>query len=157
MRDQGFSILERVPVLKVLLISNGLGATARILASLLRGGVHFLQGVAICERGTQSPLVRGFWEKVRGRTESGEVPASSMNDAMLYSSERLLIRAHQDQKQLAEALESMADSREEEGTAAAKKFSMVAFVASLAYSGIAVLFSLFVVYLQNETVLTAGM
>ena len=44
----------------------------------------------------------------------------------------------------------------DKANSAARRFAVIAFVASLAYSGVAVLFSLAVVYLQNEVVLSGA-
>ncbi|MAZ09741.1 MULTISPECIES: hypothetical protein [unclassified Limnobacter] len=66
------------------------------------------------------------------------------------------LRAHKDQAQLAECLASISQTRDDKANSAARKFAVIAFVASLAYSGIAVLFSLAVVYLQNEVVLSGA-
>lgn len=155
-RAQAFGWLERVPVVSTLLISSGLSATCRVLSSLLTGGVHFLNAVEIARRGTLTPTVTAFWQSVTARSEVGEPPASAFNNLMLEGSERLLLRAHRDQAQLAECLQSIADSREDRANMAARKFAVWAFVASLLYSGVAVLFSLWVVYLQNTLVLSGA-
>ncbi|WP_370260687.1 type II secretion system F family protein, partial [Limnobacter sp.] len=155
-RAQAFGVLERVPVVGQLLVSSGLSATCRVLASLLMGGVTFLNAVRIARKGTIAPQVTEFWRAIKARSEIGEPPAVAFNHPMLDSSERLLIRAHKDQAQLAECLMSISQSREDRANAAAKKFAVLAFIASLAYSGIAVLFSLWVVYLQNELVLSGA-
>ncbi len=89
-----------------------------------------------------------------GRMTMGS--AVAFNHPLLDSSERLLIRAHKDQAQLAECLASISQTRDDKANSAARKFAVIAFVASLAYSGIAVLFSLAVVYLQNEVVLSGA-
>lgn len=155
-RTQALGILGRFPVIGDLLTCSGMAATFRVLASLLGGGVTFLDAVHIARKGTLVPSLSKFWAEVVGRTEIGEHPSSAFNSPVLDSSERLLIRSHRDQKQLSECLASIADSREERANSAAKKFAVWAFVASLVYSGIAVLFSLAVVYLQNETVLSGA-
>lgn len=155
-RSQGLSMLERFPVIGRLLECAGMAATFRVLASLLGGGVTFLDAVHIASRGTLVPKLGAFWAEVIARTEIGEHPTSAFNSPVLDSSERLLIRSHRDQNQLSECLASIADSREDRANDAAKKFAVWAFVASLLYSGIAVLFSLAVVYLQNEAVLSGA-
>lgn len=155
-RTQAFGILEKVPVIGDLLVSSGLAATTRVLGSLLTGGVAFLNGVLIARKGTITPTVTKFWQTITDRSEIGEPPAVAFNHPLLDSSERLLIRAHKDQSQLAECLASISQSREEKANKAARRFAVIAFIASLAYSGIAVLFSLAVVYLQNEVVLSGG-
>ncbi len=155
-RTQGFKILEKVPVLNTLLICSGIAATTRVLSSLLTGGVPFLNGVNIARKGTLTPTVTSFWQDIMARTEIGESPTTVFNHPLLDSSERLLIRAHRDQAQLSECLLSISQSREDRANSAAKKFSVFAFIASLAYSGIAVLFSLAVVYLQNQAVLSGS-
>lgn len=155
-RGQAYTILERVPVLNRLLVSSGLSATTRVLASLLSGGVSFLSALNIARRGTLSRSVDRFWADVAVRAEIGEHPSNAFNHALLDGSERLLIRAHKDQHQLAECLSSISASREEVANAQAKKFAVIAFLASLLYSGIAVLFSLAVVYLQNQAVISGA-
>lgn len=155
-RTQAFKMLEKVPVIGELLVSAGMAATTRVLGSLLIGGVTFLNAVQIARKATITPTVTRFWEDITNRSEIGEQPSSAFNHPLLDSSERLLIRAHKDQAQLAECLASISQTREDKANAAAKKFAILAFVGSLVYSGIAVLFSLAVVYLQNELVLSGG-
>ncbi|HEX4918283.1 MAG TPA: type II secretion system F family protein [Limnobacter sp.] len=155
-RAQAFAILERAPVIGDLLISSGMSATTRVLSSLLQGGVAFLNAVQIARKGTITPTVSAFWQTITERSEIGEQPAVAFNHPLLDSSERLLVRAHKDQAQLAECLSSISQSREERANNSARRFAVIAFIASLAYSGIAVLFSLAVVYLQNEVVLSGG-
>lgn len=155
-RTQAFGILEKVPVIGEFLISSGMAATTRVLGSLLTGGVAFLNAVQIARKGTITPTVTGFWQAINDRSEIGEQPAVAFNHPLLDSSERLLIRAHKDQSQLAECLASISQTREDKANSAARRFAIIAFIASLAYSGIAVLFSLAVVYLQNEVVLSGG-
>lgn len=155
-RIQAFRVLEKVPVIGELLISSGIAATTRVLSSLLTGGVPFLNAVSIARKGTITPVVSAFWKTITDRSEIGEQPAVAFNHFLLDSSERLLVRAHKDQAQLAECLTSISNTREERANKAARRFAVIAFVASLIYSGIAVLFSLAVVYLQNEVVLSGG-
>lgn len=155
-RAQAFRTLEKVPVIGQLLVCSGLAATTRVLSSLLTGGVAFLNAVHIARKGTITPSVSSFWEDITARSEIGETPAVAFNHPMLDSSERLLIRAHKDHHQLAEGLVSISQTREEKANSAARRFAVVAFIASLAYSGVAVLFSLSVVYLQNELVLSGA-
>lgn len=155
-RMRCYLFLEKMPVVKALILSSNLSNTMRVMSSLLRGGVIFLESLRISRKGAFSPGVLGFWDEVEARTEVGEHPSAAFNQIILESSERLLIRAHRDQNQLADSLESIAQSREERANSAAKKFAVIAFVASLLYSGIAVLFSLVVVYLQNQMVLSGA-
>lgn len=155
-RKQCYLILERVPMIRVLMVSSSLSNTMRVMSSLMVGGVAFLESLHISKRGAFSPSIKRFWDDVQARTEIGEPPSSAFNLLELESSERLLIRAHRDQAQLAECLESIALTREERANIAAKRFAVVAFVGSLLYSGVAVLFSLVVVYLQNQTVLSGA-
>lgn len=155
-RGQAYAILEKVPVLNRLLVSSGLSATMRVLASLLGGGVSFLAALNIARRGTLSRAVDRFWADVAVRAEIGEHPSNAFNHTLLDGSERLLIRAHKDQHQLAECLLSISASREELANAQAKKFAVIAFLTSLLYSGIAVLFSLAVVFLQNQAVISGA-
>lgn len=155
-RAQAFGMLEKAPIVGKLLLNSGLSATTRVLASLLQGGVPFLNAVNIAKKGTLAPSVTQFWEDITARSEIGEHPASAFNHPLLDSSERLLIRAHRDQAQLSECLNSMSQTREERANSEARKFAIWAFIGSLLYSGIAVIFSLGVVYLQNEAVLSGA-
>ncbi|HEX4843353.1 MAG TPA: type II secretion system F family protein [Limnobacter sp.] len=155
-KTQALHMLEKFPVIGRLLVNSAMSATFKVLSSLLQGGVTFLNAVQIARKGTLTPAVIALWQEVIDRTEIGIHPSAAFNSPMLDSSERLLIRSHRDQAQLAECLGSIALSREEQANAAAKRFAVVAFLASLLYSGIAVLFSLAVVYLQNEAVLSGA-
>lgn len=153
-RNIGYKVLERIPVLRDIIKCGGVSSTCRVLGSLLEGGVLFLEALRICKRGSLSPSVTVFWDEIEAKTEQGYAPTQAFNHDFLEGSERLLLRTHRDQVQLAESLNSIAESRQERGAAAAKKFSIIAFLGSMFYSGAAVIICLFVVFLQNEVVLS---
>ncbi len=124
-RDFGYNVLEKIPVLRDIIKCGGVASTSRVLGSLLEGGVLFLEALKICKRGSLSPSVTEFWNDIEARTEQGFAPTQAFNHDFLDGSERLLLRTHRDQQQLAESLTSIADSREERGTSSAKKFSLL--------------------------------
>ena len=75
-------------------------------------------------------------------------------DPLLDASEMLLIGSHTTQKQLALVLFSIAEQRDNLALKASKQFAVMVFLASLIYSGVAVLFTLWVVYLQNSQMMS---
>lgn len=147
--------LMTMPAMKDALLHSAVASTAMIASSLLRGGVPFATAVQIAARGTRMPTVQAYWQTAYDRLVTGESVARAMNQPILENSERIIITAHNNQNQLGEALTVISSRREDLSKAAAKKFSILAFIASLFYSGIATLFTLWVVYLQNAQMMAA--
>jgi type II secretory pathway component PulF len=144
------------PIVSQALLHSGMATTTKIMASLLKGGVTFLNAVTITAQGTRVPSVIDFWTSIRTRAENGEAVAMAFSHEMLSGSERMILRSHADQEQLAHTMEIVSANREELAKKASKQFAIAAFILSLLYSGIAVLFALWVVYLQNEAVLSGA-
>jgi hypothetical protein len=87
---------------------------------------------------------------------NGEPIANSLIHPLVTGSERIIIVSHTDQSQLGAAFASVAASRDVQASGAARRFSFLIFVASLVYTGAAVLFTLWVVYLQNQQMMAAA-
>jgi hypothetical protein len=66
----------------------------------------------------------------------------------------MLIASHNTQRELGEVLERIAERRDGIALSASKSFSLWMFVASMMYSGIAVMFTLYVVYVQNKQMMS---
>lgn len=147
--------IQRVPVLKDVMVNLAVSSTLRIASALLKGGVSFLSACDISSRGTRMAPVVGFWHGIAKRIETGEAVQRALMQPLLDVSERMIVAAHNSQQQLGEIFGMIADRRNEQATSAAKRFAIIAFVASLAYSSASVLSSLYVGYLQNKTVMSA--
>ncbi len=149
-------IMMKLPIVSRALIHTGMATTTQILGSLLKGGVTFINAVTITAQGTRVSAVIEFWSSVKQRTENGESVSMSFTHPILTGSERMILRSHADQEQLAHSMGIVSSNRDEQAKRAAKEFAIFAFIISLGYSGIAVLFSLWVVYIQNEAVLSGA-
>jgi len=68
-------------------------------------------------------------------------------------SEKIVLQSCNDAQQLSTAMGNVGNLREEMAKKFAKKFATAALLVSLSYSGIAVGFSLWVVYLQNNAMM----
>jgi type II secretory pathway component PulF len=150
------AMVMKAPIISKALLHAGMATTTKIMASLLKGGVTFLNAVTITAQGTRIPMVVAFWSSIKRRAENGEQVAMAFSHELLSGSERMILRSHADQEQLAHTMDIVSGNRDEMARRASKQFAIIAFVVSLIYSGIAVLFALWVVYLQNETVMTGG-
>jgi type II secretory pathway component PulF len=99
------SAIMKAPLVSQALLHSGMATTTKIMASLLRGGVTFLNAVTITAQGTRVPLVVEFWNSIRTRAEKGEAMVMAFSHEMLTGSERMILRSHADQDQLAHTME----------------------------------------------------
>lgn len=147
-------ILARVPALGEALLNTAISTSFTVASSMLRGGVPFLPSASTAAAGTGHLEVREFWSNAVQRVETGETIPRALNSPLLNSSEAMLIASHNTQRELGEVLERVAERRDGIALAASKKFSLGMFVASMLYSGIAVMFTLYVVYVQNKQMMS---
>ena len=121
---------------------------------MLRGGVGFMPSASTAAAGADHLQVRDFWNTALRRIETGETIPRSLSSPLLNSSEAMLIASHNTQRELGEVLERIAERRDAIAMSASKSFSLWMFVASMLYSGIAVMFTLYVVYVQNKQMMS---
>jgi type II secretory pathway component PulF len=150
LRNRIDSLLLKVPLVRDLLTHTAVAGTCGVMANLLSGGVHFIPATLITERGTRMVKVMNYWRTARDRVETGESPSVATAIEPFTDSEKMILRAHKDSKQLARAYSVIATQREELGKTAAKQFAVAAFMSTMLYSALGVLLVLYVVYIQNE-------
>jgi type II secretory pathway component PulF len=153
-RDRVDAVMARIPGLGTALLNGAISTSFTVASSMLRGGVPFLPSASTAAAGTGHLQVRTFWSNAVRRVETGETIPRALNSPMLNSSEAMLIASHNTQRELGEVLERIAERRDGIALAASKKFSLGMFVASMLYSGIAVMFTLYVVYVQNKQMMS---
>ena len=143
-----------IPQLSDVVLNTAAANSFKVAASLLKGGVHLTNAMAIAVKSTRVPTVIEYWETAIDRTNAGDSVAASLMHRLLDNSDRVLVSAHKEAADLAESFESIAAKRLDRSKSAAKKFSYLLFLAMAAYSIIAVASSLYVVYIQNTALLT---
>ncbi|MDY7572989.1 type II secretion system F family protein [Actimicrobium sp. CCI2.3] len=143
-------IILCIPQVKDIVLHGALANSTKVAVSLIRGGVDLIVSFAIAEKASRVPRVLGYWRGAVRRIEDGEDIAHALAQTPLENSERTLIRSHTDRHQLARAFEVIAERREVFAQRAAKKFQVFSFIATLAFSLVAVLIALFVALIQSE-------
>ena len=146
--------LRRVPALGGALEHNAVSASFTVAAAMLKGGVGFSHAAEVAARATRLEAVQLMWRQAHTRVSNGLSAVMALRTPLLNTSESLLVSAHTTQKQLARVLGDIATQRDVLAMSASKRFAVVMFIGSLAYSGAAVLLTLWVVYLQNQQMMT---
>lgn len=144
----------RIPVLSKALLHAAVANSFKVVASLLHGGVHFQAAIAIAEKSTRVPSVQVFWLEAATRSENGDSVAATLSQGLLDNSDRLLVAAHANRSQLADSMTLIAARRDDMALRAAKRFGIVSFIATTLYSTLAVVGSLYVLWIQNEALLS---
>lgn len=147
-------VVMRIPAISDAIKNTGISASATVMSSLLKAGVPLDEAIQIARKASKVPMVIAYWNEVERRLQNGDSVAQALNQDMLDQSERLVIAAHGDRQQLAQAMDSIATKREELAAKASKRFAMFAFLASLVYSAIAVVITLWMVFMQSEQATT---
>ncbi|MBK4738902.1 type II secretion system F family protein [Noviherbaspirillum pedocola] len=158
-RDQAFRTwvddkVMSVPVLSQAILHSAVANSFRVAASLVKGGVHLNAAIAIAEKSTRVPGVMRYWAQARVRSENGDSVAAMLSQSMLDNSDRLLVGAHTDRAQLATSFATIAERRSYMASKASKRFGMVSFFATAVYLTVAVLGSIYVIWIQNESLLS---
>ena len=153
-RDRAEAVMARVPGLGSALLNGSISTSFTVASAMLRGGVPFLPAAATAAAGADNLAVKEFWSNAVLRVETGETIPRALNSPILNSSEAMLIASHNTQRELGEVLERIAERRDGIAMSSSKKFSLWMFVASLMYSGVAVMFTLYVVYVQNKQMMS---
>lgn len=146
--------LRKIPSLGAALEHNAISASFTVAAAMLKGGVGFASAAEVATRATRLEQVQQFWHQAHTRISNGLGVVAALRTPLLNTSETLLVAAHSTQKQLARVLQDIATQRDAFAMSASRRFAVVMFIGSLAYSGAAVLLTLWVVYLQNQQMMT---
>jgi len=155
-RERADKVLLRIPVVRDLMYHTAISGTCGVMANLLTGGVNFIPATQIAERGTRMLTVSSYWRDARNRVETGESPAVATAMAPFTDTERMILRAHKDSKQLSRAYQVIGTQRDELAKTAAKQFSIIAFLSTMAYSSLGVFLVLYVVYIQNQSTMNSA-
>ncbi len=155
MRRKAVAMLLKVPFFNDAMQHSAVASTTSVAHSLIKGGVPFLSAARIAQKSTMFPAVNDYWRIAHDRVQSGEPISRALAQSILQSSERLIVVAHASREQLAHAFLLIASRRAELAASAAKKFSIASFMASLFYSSIAVIVTLWVTYLQYQSMMSA--
>lgn len=146
--------LRRIPALGKAIEHNAVSASFTVAAAMLKGGVAFLGAADVASRASRFEPVQQFWRTAHDGVVNGLSVVRALRSDVVHTSESLLIGAHNTQKQLAQVFSSIAEQRDVLALQASKQFAVVLFIASLLYSGVAVLFTLWVVFLQNSQMMS---
>lgn len=145
-----------VPALNKAILHGAVANSFRVGASLVKGGVHLMVAMGIASKSTRVPGVIGYWTEAMLRSENGDSVAATLSQPLLDNSDRLLVAAHTNRVQLAQSFTVIAERRHELAKKAAKNFGVISFIATAAYTALSVCTSLYVLWIQNES-LTAGL
>lgn len=143
-----------VPVLSKAILHSAVSNSFKVAASLIKGGVHLNAALAIAEKSSRVPSVIRYWAEARVRSDNGDSVAAMLSQPLLDNSDRLLVSAHTDRAQLATSFVTIADRRSYMATKASKRFGVVSFFATAIYLTVAVLGSVYVIWIQNESLLS---
>lgn len=145
-----------IPLLNKAILHGAVANSFRVAASLVKGGVHLMVTMGIAAKSSRVPGVIGFWGEAMVRSENGDSVASTLAQPLLDNSDRLLVAAHTNRQQLAESFLVISERRHEMAKKAAKNFGVVSFIVTALYTALSVCTSLYVLWIQNES-LTAGL
>lgn len=153
LRKRGSDVLKRIPTVGPLLESAAISNSMTILSELVQSGVRMRNAMDITIRATRHEGVLGYLKRASAALERGIAPRQAFSVEPLSMAEKIVIQSSNDSNQFSQSLRNIAQAREDVGRVLAKRFAILALVASLGYSGISVGFSLWVVYIQNSTLL----
>jgi type II secretory pathway component PulF len=143
-----------VPVLSKAILHSAVANSFKVAASLVKGGVHLNAAIAIAEKSSRVPGVMRYWGEARIRSENGDSVAAMLSQPLLDNSDRLLVSAHTDRAQLATSFATIAERRSYMAAKASKQFGVVSFFATALYLTVAVLGSVYVIWIQNDSLLS---
>lgn len=147
--------LPKIPALGACIQETAVCNSFRIAHSLIQGGVHYINALQIIQKSTSVPTVIQFWVNAERRAQNGESIGNSMKQPLLDSASQLIITAHKNSEQLAEAFQIIAQNADVKAKRAAKQFSFIAFVGTAVYATLAVLITLYVLIVQNENLMSS--
>lgn len=146
--------IQRIPGIRDALLHGGFANACRVAASLLSSGVTLTNTLAIASQASRLTTIHDFWLTAVQRLDAGLAVADALNQSVLTSTERMLIQAHDDQSQLATTLNIMATQRDEMAKRGSKLFFQIAMGTTIVYCSLAVLVALYVVWIQNESLMS---
>jgi len=147
--------LSTSPYIKHVFAHTAISQTFAMCATLLNGGISFVNAIGIIKGISASPIIEEYWIKVEKSLLSGDLVINAMMSPILTPSEVLIISSHKDSAQLATSLKNISVQRNEMAIQANKRFGMSAFIAAMAYSGVSVLIALFASYLQYSSMMSS--
>jgi general secretion pathway protein F len=150
LRKRVDKLVNKVGIIRNLLLHSALASTTGVMSHLLKGGVTYLDACAIVSRGTRMPTVFEYWDGSRRSVESGDALQRTLAMPPLDRAEQMMVSSHMDSNQLSVAFSRISLQRDELSKKAAKRFGIMAFLISMLYSAISVVVVLYVVYTQNQ-------
>jgi type II secretory pathway component PulF len=143
-----------IPVLGAAILHGAISSSFKVASSLVKGGAALTVVMDIAEKSTRVPRVIHYWQEAMRRAENGDSVALSLSQPVLDGTDQLLILSHSDRDQLALALQTIAERRRLFAERYARKFGIVSFLLTTAYTVIAVCISLYVVFVQNSSMMS---
>lgn len=145
--------VQSIPALGETIQQSAVASTFRVAGSLLRGGVHLAVAMSIAEKSTRVPRVASYWMQAQVLAENGESVSRMLKQSLLDNSNQLLVSAHTNSQQLADAFFVISERGAELAKKSAKKFGLLLFVGMALYTALAVCISVYVMMLQNDTMM----
>jgi len=140
----------KLPLMRSLVLHSAISNTTAVMSSLLRGGVHFLPASKIAAKATKLYVVVDYWIHAHRSVGGGSEVRLAVAADPMSNNEKMILLAHKDFKQLADAYGIVAKQRDDQSRAAAKLFGAALFTVGLLYSGLCVLVALFAAWVQNK-------
>jgi type II secretory pathway component PulF len=142
-----------IPILGQTILHTAISNSFKIAASLVKGGAPLTVVMDMSEKSTRVPRVIDYWREAGRRSENGDAVAQAMSQSVLDNTDQLLISAHTDRAQLAHALLTIGERRSMLAEKYARNFGLMSFILTSAYTTIAVCISLYVMYIQNASMM----
>ncbi len=143
-----------IPAVGRLVTHTAVANSFKIAAALIEGGVHLPQAMLIAVKSSRVPRVVEYWEQAIKQLESGNSVANALSQPLLDNSDRVLIKAHNEAKDLASSFRNIAEKRLYLAGKATKQCARLLFVCMTLYTVLAVGSSLYVMYIQNSALLS---
>lgn len=143
-----------IPALGQVIIHTAVANSFKVAASLIEGGVHLSTAMTIALKSSRVPRVTEYWEKAIKSSEVGDSVAESLAQPLLDNADRVLIKSHKEARDLAESFRNIAEKRMYMAGKAAKRFARILFMGMAIYTTAAVASSLYVMWIQNSSLLS---
>lgn len=148
--------LRRLPFLGDALLHDAIAVSTNIAGHLLKGGVLFASAAEITARTIRLPAVRDYWTKVLVLTLEGTPVSAALSRSPLTSAEQRVVAAHTSSAQLAEAFSQISDYRQGQAGKSNKMFVVAGLVGSFLYSGLGIVSTLYVNYIQITSIMSGS-
>lgn len=150
-------VMQSIPFFSEAVLQSAVAASCTVAQSLIKGGVSLITVSDIASRSTRNWTVKSFWTNVSHKLNQGESIARCFSGSDLFThAERILLVSHTSREQLSDTFGVITGQRRERAESAAKRFSGFAFFASLLYSALAVVVTLWVSYLQYTAMMASN-